>query len=342
MRAREFTQQASLEDPERLINLLGQVEGERWIREQLTKITPLTVRYSATIYRQAKEYQKEMPDSTIRELMYDLDSDSVVIYGAGGYNRYSVGDNGLVLPIDESFHNKEKLQLAKQLLSGSKQMKITEIEKISDYFFSQSDVKNWFNVLKLYKNLLKKLPGNNSYYYSFDNNNMVIWNDKLKPIAALSVNRVDQDFYSFFPIQNSYGVNAIGVLKEYQGQNLAKSLYGLVLLPPPIGLGGTLVSDESQTLGGRRNWASLTRIPGVEVTGYVSFSINYPDMELVDDLLGRVGGVYLGENKYNVYYQFPITVDNNEVRNLIKNSKIKIYDDYEDNTHVGLMARYIG
>jgi hypothetical protein len=127
MRAEEFTQQASLEDPERLINLLGQIEGERWVREQLIKITPLSVRYSATIYRQAKEYQKEMPDSTIRELMYDLDSDSVVIYGAGGYNRYAVGDNGLVYPIDESFPNKEKLQLAKKLLSGSKAMKITEI-----------------------------------------------------------------------------------------------------------------------------------------------------------------------------------------------------------------------
>lgn len=341
MRAEEFTQQASLEDPERLINLLGQIEGERWVREQLTKITPLTVRYSATIYRQAKEYQKEMPDSTIRELMYDLDSDSVVIYGAGGYNRYSVGDNGLVYPIDESFPNKEKLQLAKQLLSGSKQMKITEIGKIPDNVFTQSDVKSLFNALRLYKNLLKKLPGNNSYYYSFDNKNMVIWNDKFKPIAALSIHRADQDFYSF-PVKNSYAVNWIGVLKSYQGQNLAKSLYGLVLLPPPVGLGGTLVSDESQTSGGRRNWASLARIPGVEVTGYVSFSIKYPNMKLIDDLLGRVGGVYLGENKYHIYYQFPITVDNNEVRNLIKNSKIKVYGDSEDSTNVGLIARYLG
>ena len=197
-----------------------------------------------------------------------------------------------------------------------------------------------------YKKLLKKLPGNNTYSYTIDKlEDIVIWNNKLNPIARLHVISVDTNRYTPFPIKNSYSVTSIGVLKDYQGQNLAKSLYGLVLLPPPIGLGGTLVSDASQTPGGRRNWASLARIPGVEVTGYISISKNIENMNLIDDLFGRVGGVYIGENKYFVYYQFPITVDDNEVKNLIKNSNIKIYYEpyeLEEPIEVRLMARYIG
>jgi hypothetical protein len=62
---------------------------------------------------------------------------------------------------------------------------------------------------------------------------------------------------------------------------------------------------------------------------------------LINDLFGRVGGAYLGENNHFVYYEFPITVDNNEVKNLIKNSRIKIYNEPND-TMIGLIARYVG
>lgn len=346
MRAAEFTNHLSLEDPEYVISVLSKVEGERWAQEQRSKVVPLSVRYSAKIYQQAKEYHKELPDSSIRELMYDLDSDSVVIYGAGGYNRYVIQGDGYVYPIDESFPNQEKLALAKRLLSGSQISQINEIEKLSKNDWRQHDVDVWVKMAHLSKNLLKKLPGNNTYSYTINKvGDIVIWNNKLKPIARLGVIRVDTNRYTPFPIKNSYSVGAIGVLKDYQGQNLAKSLYGLVLLPPPIGLGGTLLSDTSQTPGGRRNWASLARIPGVEVSGYIMISKDIENMNLIDDLFGRVGGVYIGENKYGVYYQFPITVDRNEVKNLIKNSNIKIYSEpfeTEDPIEIGLMARYIG
>jgi hypothetical protein len=215
-------------------------------------------------------------------------------------------------------------------------MKITEIEKIPDNYLSQLSVEVWIKMSKLNKKLLKKLPGNNSYYYTIDNKNVVIWNDKFKPIARLFILKTES-----FPVKNSYAVGGIGVLKSYQGQNLAKSLYGLVLLSPPVGLGGNLISDTSQTSGGRRNWASLAKIPGVEVTGFVSLPTNYSDINLINDLFGRVGGAYLGKNNHFVYYEFPITVDNNEVKNLIKNSRIKIYNEPND-TMTGLIARYLG
>jgi len=117
MRATEFVSRLSLENPEQVIDVLSKIEGDRWAKEQRSKVARLSVRFSAKIYQQAKEYHKEIPDSTIRELMYDLDPDSLVIYGAGGYNRYVIKGDGYIFPIDESFPNQEKLMLAKQLLN---------------------------------------------------------------------------------------------------------------------------------------------------------------------------------------------------------------------------------
>lgn len=68
------------------------------------------------------------------------------------------------------------------------------------------------------------------------------------------------------PIKNAYEVHTITVDEDRRGIGLAKALYGLVLYT----MKATLVSGDSQTPGGRRNWMSLASIPGVEVKGLVS------------------------------------------------------------------------
>jgi len=355
MRAEEFTQQASLEDPERLINLLGQVEGERWVREQLTKITPLTVRYSATIYRQAKEYQKEMPDSTIRELMYDLDSDSVVIYGAGGYNRYSVGDNGLVYPIDESFPNKEKLQLAKQLLSGSKAMKITEIEKIPARDFSGVDTID--GARRVYRNSteFKKFSDSDFYYLNdMEHGKILIAVPNTDAIRSTPNGLLIVGVLNLYPksITNIYNlpveeVGTIAVDKKYRGQGIAGKLYDAVLKS-----GRILFAGDTQTPNGRAMWSNLYRRPDIEVTGWVRFYVNdvrlnvYTNDEFIK-FIEQQGGAYFGEritpdSGKVMFFEFEVeqlpTKAELEIRG--KKSPITVYNT--EGADTGLMARYIG
>jgi hypothetical protein len=220
-------------------------------------------------------------------------------------------------------------------------MKITEIETLSDLQFD-----DWIEDTKLVPNkFLKKLPGNNPYYYTFiDGDALTIWHNK-NPVAKLGISKMRDSGNDSFPIENAYMVLGIGVLPEYQGQNLAKSLYGLVLLPPPIGLGATLLSDTSQTQGGKRNWGSLARIPGVEVTGLISiqnYVRNEVDIEFLEDLFGKLGGVYIGESESKIYYQFPVSVSDNQIQVLIKSSKVSIYDKDYYGIKTRLMARYIG
>jgi hypothetical protein len=220
-------------------------------------------------------------------------------------------------------------------------MKITEIETLPNMDFDR-----WIQNTKLNANDLKKLPGNNPYYYTFeDHKKFTIWHNK-NPVAELQIGVPSEHGVPInFPIKNIYEVRGIGVLYEYRGQNLAKSLYGLVLLPPPIGLGATLLSDTSQTQGGKRNWASLARIPGVEVTGVVTISLRLQDeidMEVIDDLFGKLGGVYIGESPSRIFYQFPVSVSDGQIEDLIQNSKVPIYDKDFWGIKTRLMARYIG
>lgn len=223
-------------------------------------------------------------------------------------------------------------------------MKINEIETITDINFD-----SWVKDTRLNTKKLKKLPGNNPYYYTFNDdqftiNQFTIWHNK-NPVAALQITKMSSSGSDSFPIENAYMVLGIGVLSDYRGQNLAKSLYGLVLLPPPIGLGATLLSDTSQTQGGKRNWASLARIPGVEVTGLVTISLkikNTIDMEFIDDLFGKLGGVYIGESKHRIYYEFPVSVSGSQIEDIVKNSKVSVYGKDYYGIKTRLMARYIG
>jgi len=153
--------------------------------------------------------------------------------------------------------------------------------------------------------------------------------------------------YPNFPIANAYKVDAITTHEKYRGQNLAKALYGLVLLPPPVGLGGVLLAGLDQTPGGQRNWLSLAKIPGVDVTGYLLIDNRSLGEKALDEILGKMGAVYFGRSGQSIggafekyYFEFPITVGNQKLINLIKTKNFSVYDPVKAIT--GLMARYLG
>ena len=76
-------------------------------------------------------------------------------------------------------------------------------------------------------------------------------------IGALSL----ENYYG--PLNNAKSVETINVAEDRRGMGIAKALYSIVLRQMKV----TLVSGDSQTAGGRRNWLSLASSPGVEVKG---------------------------------------------------------------------------
>ena len=168
------------------------------------------------------------------------------------------------------------------------------------------------------------------------------------------------------PIKNAYEVHTITVDEDYRGIGLAKALYGLVLYT----MKATLVSGDSQTPGGRRNWMSLASIPGVEVKGLLmigdeefgpkkALPKNAPNWEKTDqasyyknadakiDMLMQLGFQYVGksESRWNGiehYFAFDVKAGQynggGELAPAIQNKLSQSYDKY----NTLLYARWTG
>jgi hypothetical protein len=136
---------------------------------------------------------------------------------------------------------------------------------------------------------------------------------------------------------------------------IAKSLYGIFLsiLKRP------LVSGSMQTAGGRRNWVSLSRIPGVKVMGYAKlrdsdFDIgksgervdywderNLESLKKTIDSVMKAGAEYMGEdNRGDHYFNFHIEEGAGKRMKAISNA-IKLYTR-GDSSHIGMYALWDG
>lgn len=161
--------------------------------------------------------------------------------------------------------------------------------------------------------------------------------------------------YSFLP--NAFQVGIIFVDPQARGQSIAKSLYGIALYTLKL----TLVAGSSQTQGGRRNWESLSQIPGVEVKGivvvddyelgpvsaehakrYLAKDKRYAD-NLIDTIM-KLGGDYLGDDKHGDHcFAFDVVPGTGELAPAVKTTMNKIYTNsgasYKGND---LFARWVG
>lgn len=146
-----------------------------------------------------------------------------------------------------------------------------------------------------------------------------------------------------FPIRDALQVGTITVDEDYRGMGIAKALYGIVLTI----LKRTLVSGDSQTPGGRRNWVSLSQIPGVEIKGYIGLD----DSELsdssgkkIDIIMGQLGGQYIGESRYGMkYFAFDVQPNSTgkELAAVVNQNLAKVYDGQYSYT-TGLYAVWTG
>jgi len=179
-----------------------------------------------------------------------------------------------------------------------------------------------------------------------------------KLVGQLTLHNVGR----YFPLEGAVQVGTITVDEDYRGVGLAKALYGIVLTI----MKRPLLAGSSQTPGGRRNWMSLSQIPGVEMKGY--FKVDNWDLETedpsdvsgasdkryiasknkaaenrIDTIMGKLGGQYIGKGREGYHY-FAFDVQPNttkkELQAYVDTNLSKVYGNYNSDT--GLFAVWTG
>jgi len=205
---------------------------------------------------------------------------------------------------------------------------ITEIEKLSATQYTGG--KDYLNNLTV-GHTLAKLPGPSGLLYSVDDDDrktIKIWHpegitptlsryafetdveykqrltkhkQKHQQSPGLLIGKLELYKANWFPVSNAFEVSVITVHEDYRGGSIAKALYGIALSVLKL----TLLAGDSQTPGGRKNWVSLYKIPGVELQGYVRIK----DLSLddqIDTIMAKLGGQYLGQSVDNHFFGFDV------------------------------------
>jgi ribosomal protein S18 acetylase RimI-like enzyme len=179
-----------------------------------------------------------------------------------------------------------------------------------------------------------------------------------KLIGQLTVDSVGRRF----PLPGAVQVGTITVDEDYRGSGIAKALYGIVLTI----MKRPLLAGSSQTPGGRRNWMSLSQVPGVQLKGYMEIddsdlhtydtskvnrsddkrwiaSQNKAAENRIDIIMGKLGGEHIGQNKSGTHY-FAFDVKPNttkqELEAHVNTNLSKVYGGYDSSG--GLYAVWTG
>jgi hypothetical protein len=194
----------------------------------------------------------------------------------------------------------------------------------------------------------KKLPGNNPYRYTVDSrpDSTQIFMINVGPDKDTTiVGKLSIDPYHF-PLKKAGYVDYITVHKHFTGYGIARSLYGiwLSILKRP------LVSGSMQTPGGRRNWVSLNKIPGVIVKGYITVDdYNFGtqskyNFDEIADAIMNTGANYIGKDRSNKHY-FEFDVESNprmtELQAVYKRA-VNLYTNNYSYIDTGLYAVWTG
>ena len=182
-----------------------------------------------------------------------------------------------------------------------------------------------------------------------------------KLIGKLTVESLGKSF----PIPGAVRVGTITVDEDYRGGGIAKALYGVVLTI----MKRPLLAGTSQTPGGRRNWVSLSQVPGVQMKGYVTvddddlrtrspsdtsrFDISKREIASqnkaaetrIDTIMGKLGGEYIGPNSYGEHY-FAFDVKPNttkqELEAYVDTNLSRVYTSGYTGSDGGLYAVWTG
>lgn len=162
-------------------------------------------------------------------------------------------------------------------------------------------------------------------------------------IAKLTLEAVDG-----FPLKSAMRVGTITVDEDYRGRGIAKSLYGIVLTI----MRRPLVAGDMQTPGGRRNWLSISQVPGAEVRGWVRIDnddldprYNSGAAKNIDTIMGKLGAQYLGQSpgRYHQFFSFDVQPGRTgkELEAVVKTRLSQVYNK-NYNVETGLYAVWTG
>ena len=192
------------------------------------------------------------------------------------------------------------------------------------------------------------LPNSNRFKYAYGKNNFdetkvqIVDDMNNKLVGYLLLDEVYE-----FPLRNALRVDVITTHNDYRGIGLGQALYGIVLsiMKRP------LVSGTTQTPSGRSAWLQLSKIPGVEVVGFISVYEHDLELEpkLIDKIMTKLGGEYLGSSlgDENLHY-FAVNVVPSEAAKELKaytrEPIASLYSTYSEGDiyHAGLLARWTG
>ena len=221
-----------------------------------------------------------------------------------------------------------------------------------------------------------KLPGTSGYLYSIPKSNfgsyviIQIWDPKGKKTnesyPGALIGKLTLEDAEDFPNKKALTVHTITVDEDYRGMGIAKALYGIVLTI----LKRPLIAGDTQTPGGRRNWLSLSNIPGVVVKGYVMLHpsdlvndkvnksrlqskkerklANIDRAKIIDrninSIMGKLGGQYIGSLYDTNFFAFDVMPGNGQLRPVVKDTLTKLYvEEWDwDYERTGLYAVWTG
>jgi ribosomal protein S18 acetylase RimI-like enzyme len=216
-------------------------------------------------------------------------------------------------------------------------------------FFGQFEMANQAAVRRMFKNLTP-LPGGSGLMYgtishSDDGNFNIAIVSGQHIVGMLILKPVNG-----FPLKDAYSVEFITVDENQRGMSIAKSLYGIALSI----LKFSIVAGESQTVGGRRNWISLSRVPGVKIMGWGWVEeMNTPDrsslspeakanlkqiQQRFEKSMERAGGHQVGTAEGAAewgrkitkhWYLFPVTAGTREFKTQANAVRIYYNDHYD-------------
>jgi GNAT superfamily N-acetyltransferase len=214
---------------------------------------------------------------------------------------------------------------------------LTEIENMKQsHFRGGKDTLDRFSTPG--KKHLRALPGGSGLMYSITYDSYVHILDPGIP-GTTKPSIVAGLYLGKGVIPDSVQVGSITVDENYRGRGLARALYGIVLTI----MKKTLISGDSQTPGGRRNWLSLASIPGVEIKGLLNLANSQLEksrqVDNTIDQLMQLGGQFVAKNNNYTYWAFDVVPGNGQLAPAVKNKLSKLYGYDSDNL---LMATWTG
>jgi ribosomal protein S18 acetylase RimI-like enzyme len=216
-------------------------------------------------------------------------------------------------------------------------------------YFGQFEYANQAAVKRMFKNLTP-LPGGSGLQYGTiprsDDGNYCIAIVSGEDIVGMLVLKPVRGF----PLNDAYSVEFVTVDESLRGMSIAKSLYGIALSI----LKFAIVAGESQTVGGRRNWISLSKVPGVKIMGWGWVEeMDTPDraslspqakanlkqiQQQFERNMARAGGHQIsteagaaewGRKIIKHWYLFPVTAGTREFKTQANAVKIYYNDHYD-------------